>query len=226
MHALASFELGVNSNDIKTLQGIIQSSRLKICAAEFLPRSETRIKDGVLATPSSSLEALDSENVLTVVTAKDGVEFGSTRTVYDQTPSSIQEPMENEASAMKKNAHGGIYVTGKIGKTEIEFLGDTGAEITVISESKFQNLPKQLQDKFDRTSTSMKVANDALVSAKGPVMCQLSVMGRLVLEAIYIAKLTDDDLLGMPALTALGFTLKMDGVDLMQFRRPRKFGVT
>ena len=226
VHALASFELGVNNNEVETLQGIIQSSRLNVCAAEFLPRSETRIKDGVLATPSSSLDALGSENVSTVVTAKDGVEFGSTRTVYDQTPPSIQEPMENEASAVKKSAHGGIYVTGEIGKTEIEFLVDTGAEITVISESKFQNLPKQLRNKFDRISTSMKVANGASVSAKGPVMCQLSVMGRSVLEAIYVVKLTDDGLLGMPVLTALGFTLKMDGVDMMQFRRPRKFRVT
>ena len=72
----------------------------------------------------------------------------------------------------------------------------------------------------------MKVANGASVSAKGPVMCQLSVMGRSELETIYIAKLTDDGLLGTPALTALGFTLKMDGVDMMQFRRPRKFRAT
>ena len=33
-------------------------------------------------------------------------------------------------------------------------------------------------------------------------------------------------MLGMPALTALVFTMKMDGVDLMQFRCPRKFRVT
>ena len=91
----------------------------------------------MLATPSSSLDALGSGNVSTVVTANDRIEFGITRTVYDQTPSSIQELMENEASAVKKSAHGGIYVTGKIGKTEIEFLVDTDAEITVISESKF-----------------------------------------------------------------------------------------
>ena len=85
------------------------------------------------------------------MTAKDGVEFGSIRTVYDQTLSSIQEPMENEPLAVKRSAHGGIYVAGKIDKIEIEFLIDTGAEITVISESKFQNLPKQLRDKFDRS---------------------------------------------------------------------------
>ena len=226
VHALAYFELRVNSNDVKTLQGIIQSSRLNVCAAEFLPRSETRIKDGVLATPSSSLDALGSGNVTTEVTTKNGVEFGSTCTVYDQTPSGIQEPMENEASAVKKSAHGGIYVTGEIDKTEIEFLVDTGAEITVISESKFQNLPKQLRDKFDQISTSMKVANGASVSAKGSVMCQLSVMGGSELEANYVAKLTDDGLLGMPALTALSFTLKMDGIDMMQCRRPRKFRIT
>ena len=46
VHALASFELEVNSNDVKTLEGIIQISRLNVYAAEFLPRSDTRIKDG------------------------------------------------------------------------------------------------------------------------------------------------------------------------------------
>ena len=72
----------------------------------------------------------------------------------------------------------------------------------------------------------MKVANGASVSAKGSVMCQLSVIGSSVLEAIYVAQLTYDDPLGMPALIALDFTLKMDGVDMMQFRRLRKFRVT
>ena len=75
----------------------------------------------MLATPSSSLEALGSGNISTVVTAKDGVKFGSTRAVYDQTPSGIQEPVENEISAVKKSAFGKIYVTGEIGKTEIKF---------------------------------------------------------------------------------------------------------
>ena len=51
-------------------------------------------------------------------------------------------------------------------------------------------------------------------------------MERSVLEAIYVAKLTDDGLLRLPALADLGFTLKMDGVDMMQFRRPHKLRVT
>ena len=43
------------------------------------------------------------------MSAEDGVEFGSTRTDYDETPSSIQEPVKNEATAVKKSAYVSMY---------------------------------------------------------------------------------------------------------------------
>ena len=79
------------------------------------------------------------------------------------------------------------------------------------------------------------MANGESVIANGPVLCNISLLGKTVLEVVYVMSDTDEAILGMPALMALGLCIILAGVEVVKsvlnptvrrLRTPRVYRVT
>ena len=60
------------------------------------------------------------------------------------------------------------------------------------------------------------MANGESVIANRPVLCNISLLGKTVLEAVYVMSDTDEAILGMLALTALGLYITLTGVEVVK----------
>ena len=107
-------------------------------------------------------------------------------------------------------------MSGFIEKKTVKFLLGTGAEVTAIGRGVLGTLPKTLRTAFQDRSSTLKMANGQSVIASGPVLCNISLLGKTVLEAVYVMSDTDEAILGMPALTALGLCITLAGVEVMK----------
>ena len=96
-----------------------------------------------------------------------------------------------------------IHKSGYIESRTVRFLLDTGAEAIAIGREILTTLPKSLRTAFQDRSSTLKVANGDSVVAYGPVLCNISLLGRTVLEAICVMPNIDEAIMGMPTLSAL-----------------------
>ena len=101
-------------------------------------------------------------------------------------------------------------------KKTVKFLLGTGAEVTAIGRGVLGTLPKTLRTAFQDRSSTLKIANGENVIASGPMLCNISLLGKTVPEAVYVMSDTDEAILGMPALTALGLCITLAGVEVMK----------
>ena len=118
-------------------------------------------------------------------------------------------PVRPVASADSKRK--GLFVDGYVERKKITFLVDTGAEPTLISLDVLKELPKPLRRAFQDCSSTLQLADGQALRAQGPVMCNITVAGRSVLEAIYAAPIADHAILGLEAMIALGLSLDIAG---------------
>ena len=88
--------------------------------------------------------------------------------------------------------------------------------MTAIGRGVPSTLPKTLRTAFQNRSSTLKMANGESVIANEPVLCNISLLGKTVLEAVYVMSDTDEAILGMPALTALGLCIILAGVEVMK----------
>ena len=98
----------------------------------------------------------------------------------------------------------------------VRFLLDTGTEVTSIERKILATLPKSLRTAFQDRSCTLKVANGDSVVAYGPVLCNISALGKTVLEAVYVMPNTDEAILGMLSLKALGLCITLAGVEVLK----------
>ena len=94
-----------------------------------------------------------------------------------------------------------IHVSGFIERKTVKFLLDTEAELTATGRGVLSTLPKALRTAFQDRSSTLKMANGESVIANGPVLCNISLLGKTVMEAVYVMSDTDEAILGMPVLT-------------------------
>ena len=118
-------------------------------------------------------------------------------------------PVRPVASADSKRR--GLFVDGYVERKKITFLVDTGAEPTLISLAVLKELPKPLRRAFQDCSSTLQLADGQALRAQGPVMCNITVAGRSVLEAIYAAPIADHAILGLEAMISLGLSLDIAG---------------
>jgi hypothetical protein len=113
---------------------------------------------------------------------------------------------------------GSLYVTGQLEGTKVRFLVDTGAERSVMGAGVLASLPEKVREAFRMKSCNLLMANQQREVAPGPVVCQVMVEGRTVLEPFCVLKDMEGAILGMPALCELGLEVTVAGVDLLPRR--------
>ena len=108
-----------------------------------------------------------------------------------------------------------VHMRGKLEGRPVRFLVDTGAEISAISFATLAKLPKVIRATFqDHTHTITTVSGEK-VPAKGPVLCNISIAGRVVMDAVIAMEMVPEAILSLPTLNALGCHLTVAGVELL-----------
>ena len=107
-----------------------------------------------------------------------------------------------------------LVVSGFVEGVGLRFLVDTGAEISVVSLIALAKFPRALRVSFQDNSRVLKIANGEEVVAKDPVLCNITVRGRTVFDAICAIDITEEAILGMPAIDALVFQMSVAGLEL------------
>ena len=199
-----------------------QQAALNPEVVPFVPRSYVVTRDGI--GPSATEGTGVNSNSSFVPLEKQSI-TGSNELVDSGAPRIA--PISTQSNS--------IRVSGYTESRTVRFLLDTGAEVTAIGREILATLPKSLRTAFQDRSSTLKVANDDSIVAYRPVLCNISVLGRTVLEAVYVMVNTDEAILGMPALTALGLCITLAGVEVLKsgsnptvrrLRMPKVYRVT
>lgn len=124
---------------------------------------------------------------------------------------------------------GGPYVKGYIGGKAVSFLMDSGAQVTLVSMQVLSSLPRAIRAAFQDVSGSLTMASGQSVFAKGPVLCEIEVGDKVIVETVYAMEMPDAGILGLPALRELGVKMTLGGIDLLaavkRVRAPRVYRV-
>lgn len=112
----------------------------------------------------------------------------------------------------QKNA---LFQSGYLEGKRVQYLIDTGAEVSVISNNMLANLPCIVRLAFKDQMHTLQMASGQSVLSRGPVLCNVTIGDRTITEAFYAMEMPEDAILGMPAMTSLGLRVTMAGVDLM-----------
>ena len=128
-------------------------------------------------------------------------------------------PVQAEAIPKVMSAsrgQGGLILNGQVDGVGVRFLVDTGAEPTVISLEFLQKLPKKLRTLFQDSMSRLHNADGSDLRAQGPVLCQVTVGGRTVTDAVYAAPIAGvEAILGLDTLRELGLELNVGGVNVL-----------
>jgi hypothetical protein len=136
------------------------------------------------------------------------------------------EPQQNVQNEMITNGNSipkftsirprqsGLFLAGKVNGVSMSFLVDTGAEPTIVGFSVLQLFPKTTRNSFQNQTAQLQLADGQSLAALGPVMCQVTVGEKTVLDTIYVAAIEDEAILGLGTLNALGFQLSVADVQL------------
>jgi hypothetical protein len=108
-----------------------------------------------------------------------------------------------------------LFVGGQLEGTKQRFLIDTGAQRSVMGAGVLAQLPRQVRESFRTRSCNLLMANKQVETAPGPILCEVTVAGRTILEPFCVLRDLEGVILGMPALHELGFEASLAGVDLV-----------
>jgi transposase InsO family protein len=124
-----------------------------------------------------------------------------------------QQTQPKVAATEKKRI--GPTVSGLVEGVGVKFLADTGAESTILSLRCYDTLPREVKMKFQDNSSTITMADGSSVHTKGPVLCNVAVGGRSVLDVVFVADIEDYALLGWDAQLGLGVVYSIAGVDVV-----------
>jgi hypothetical protein len=109
-----------------------------------------------------------------------------------------------------------VHIKGSIEGQKVSFLVDTGAEVTGISYATLARLPGAVRDEFEAESKhTVSTVTGQQVTAKGPVLCHISVNGKTVVDAVIAMEMQQEAILSLPTLEALGCDLTVAGQPLL-----------
>ena len=148
-----------------------------------------------------SLVVEDSElNGVTVVRiSSDGKDLVMGASEID--PHSVNEPISVSESALESNEAQRVAPLGGKAKSLVVSGFVEGVGLKFLA--------------FHDYSHILKMGNGEEVVAKGPVLCNITVRWRTVLEAICAMDITEEAILGMPAIDALGFQMSVACLELL-----------
>ncbi len=92
-----------------------------------------------------------------------------------------------------------LRLKGMFAGVKIEFMCDTGAESSIISERYLEQLSREQRKQFQDRPAHLVLTNGQKTSAFGPVLCDFEVNGCKIKEVAYAADIEDDAILGWDA---------------------------
>ena len=101
-------------------------------------------------------------------------------TVHQSTSSNKKPP--TVTSVLPKRS--GLFITGRVEGQKVKFSVDTGAEPTILSTCIMRSFPKTLRSAFQDKSTRLQLVVGQPLHAQGPILCNLSIGDKKVVEAI------------------------------------------
>ena len=183
----------------------VHDSQLNANASEFVPRTEVNREQCV------STKGVDSLRPCLRAIEKNSKSEESVCEKPDAAQPSGSPPSSRRT---------GIHLDGTVAGVKVSMLVDTGADPTVISLETLAKLPRRQRMAFQDSSSKLQVADGTDLCAKGPVLCEVQVNGRIVVDAVYAAPIKDEAILGLETLAAMGMQLSVAGITVVTGRRP------
>lgn len=90
----------------------------------------------------------------------------------------------------------GFYVRGNLAGVPLDFLVDTGADITIVRPEIYQKLSGSNRPQLEEVFVEMKVADGRPLVFQGKWMFQLEINGLKVEHEVWVASIDTDGLLG------------------------------
>ena len=98
-----------------------------------------------------------------------------------------------------------------VDKAVIKFKVNTGAEVTVISETMWKTL--NLSQPLHKPSSSLCGPDHTPLKILGEVLLSLTYKGRCCIQLVYVVKNMKNNLLGLPAVNALNLLSHVEYID-------------
>jgi hypothetical protein len=109
-----------------------------------------------------------------------------------------------------------VHIKGSVEGQKVSFLVDTRVEVTGISYATLARLPGAVKDEFETESKhTVSTVTGQQVTAKGQVLCHISVNGEAVVDAVIAMEMQQEAILSLPTLEALGCDLTVAGQPLV-----------
>ena len=186
----------------------LKGSQLDVYAKEFIPRGNSR------GEQLSSTKGVDSS-----CPSLRAVKKGEGDDVSLCQEANVAQPCDISPSPRRT----GIHLDGTVSGVKVNMLVDTGADPTVISLETLAKLPRKQRMAFQDSTSRLQVADGTDLCARGPVLCEVQVNGRIVVDAVYAAPIKDEAILGLETLAAMGMQLSVAGITVDVGRRPSRY---
>ena len=162
----------------------VQLPTVETVVKSVVSESEYQSSDGVAASPAlcSTLSICTLNEVITAPSFTSG---GNMRTTLSG---------QGTASSTTRS---GVFVTGNLEVTKVQFLIDTGADASNISLDTLTGMKKTLRTTFQDSTATLQVAHGKSLQAKGFMLSNVTLGGRTVIDTVYAAPITDTTFLGL-----------------------------
>ncbi len=107
-----------------------------------------------------------------------------------------------------------LYVKGRVEGFPVDFLVDTGADVTVISQTLLRKLPNQDLRQWEDKSYPLHAADGTVIKAFGPIPTSIELCGKRIITPVCAAEVVDPVVLGLPALRQLDALLDLGSCEL------------
>lgn len=97
-----------------------------------------------------------------------------------------------------------LFVSGRVGEVEIEWLVDTGSTLSLISEEVYNSIPEAERPELEENDVEMRTASGSLLPDLGRALLYVKVEKREFLHPFIVAKLTNEGILGTDFLRIHG----------------------
>ena len=109
----------------------------------------------------------------------------------------------------------GLYVHGVLAGKELQLLIDSGASVSILSSKVYHSLARLKPELFGSSRKRLVTADGNSCDVEGSVVLKVAIGKEIFDLEFVVANVTDQAILGMPALSHLGCTLDFSRNSLM-----------